>query len=116
MSSTSATRTVELPIGVVDSGRQRSTAAADGTEVEVAVRPSMVHLDGAGHDGATATAMTMIVTSALYERDGYSVSLRAGDHEFRAFAPGSARPEIDTAAVVRIDPPLVFASTPKEQE
>ncbi|CAM3116427.1 MULTISPECIES: ABC transporter ATP-binding protein [Corynebacterium] len=92
------------------------TAAADGTEVEVAVRPSMVHLDGAGHDGATATAMTMIVTSALYERDGYSVSLRAGDHEFRAFAPGSARPEIDTAAVVRIDPPLVFASTPKEQE
>lgn len=82
--------------------------AQDGSKVEVAVLPSMVHLDSTAEPGAISTTMT--VASALFEHNGYSVSLRAGEHEFRAFAPGGTRPDIDEQLTVRIDTPLVFAA------
>lgn len=81
---------------------------ADGAAVEVAVQPSMVHLDAVA--GPDTTTTTMTVTSALSEHNGYSVSLKNGEHSFRAFVPGNTRPEIDTEVDVCIDPPLVFAT------
>lgn len=80
----------------------------EGASVDVAVQPSMVHLDAAPSSGSTTAAMTVV--SALFEHNGYSVSLRAGEHTFRSFVAGDTRPEIDSQVTVQIDPPLVFAS------
>ena len=56
------------------------------------------------------------VTSVLYEVNSYSVTLEAGDVEFRARLGLNPKPEVGDRVTITISEPLVYVHAPDAGE
>lgn len=84
----------------------------DGASVVVAVLPEMV---GTGAS-ISNSSLDATVTSVLYEVNSYSVTLEAGDVEFRARLGLNPKPEVGDRVTITISEPLVYVHAPDAGE